>query len=776
MRRRIHRPNDRRRPPLHCTLPSAGASLAFIAFLGAASAAGAADNPAEVFELPSVDVVGVTPLPGLGTALRDVPANVQRFGASAIGRQRPLTLTQFLEQNANSVGTGAGQGNPYQQSFDFRGLTASPILGTPQGISVFQDGVRINEAFGDVVNWDLLPASAISSVQLLPGSMPAFGLNTLGGALAIYTKSGAQYPGVSVEGSGGSFGMKRGQFEYGGSSDRLDWFATGNFSDDDGFADHNPSRVQQFFGKVGFQDERSDLDVTLTLADNALQGAQTLPLSFLSNPKQAYTFPDENDNKLVALAAKGSRFLGENALLGGNAYYRRYRTTNFSSNVNDDFGEPDDAGDPSTNEAFNDTSSIDQKSWGVGAQITLQGMLAGVRHQLLVGASGDFGDTRFAQQEQAANFTPDRATSATGPFGLLTDVALRNAYAGLFFSDTMALAEPWTLTVAGRWNRAHVEIEDRTGEDPALNGTSTFTRFNPSVGVNFNPTDTLTAYGSYNEGMRAPTPIELTCADPAAPCKLPNEFLSDPPLGKVVSKTIEVGARGKLGASTTWSAAIYRTDLDDDIQFVSSGGSNAGFFQNVGETRRQGVELAGTTHFGPVLLDLRYDHIDATFRSPFSAFAPANSSADASGAITVNPGNRIPGIPADSFKMRVEYRRGPLDIGAGLIAASSQYAHGDENNADRSGRVPGYCVVHLDAQFAVTPRVTLFAAIENLFDRRYANFGLLGSNVFTGPGRSFGPAAGVAAVYEQFRALGSPRSIRAGVRLSLDAPVQGARH
>ena len=122
----------------------------------------AADNPAEVFELPSVDVVGTTPLPGLGTALRDVPANIQRFGAREIGRQRQPTLTQFLEQNANSVSAASGQGNPYQQSFDFRGLTASPLLGAPQGISVFQDGVRINEAFGDVVNWDLLPRSAIS--------------------------------------------------------------------------------------------------------------------------------------------------------------------------------------------------------------------------------------------------------------------------------------------------------------------------------------------------------------------------------------------------------------------------------------------------------------------------------------------------------------------------------------------------------------------------------------------------------------------------------------
>jgi len=747
------------------------ALVALAAVAGCASAA-AADNPAEVFELPSVQVIGITPLPGLGTALRDVPANVQRFGSSDLGRQRQPTLTQFLEQNGNSVSAASGQGNPFQQSLDFRGLTASPILGTPMGLSVFQDGVRINEAFGDVVNWDLLPRSAISSVQLLPGSMPAFGLNTLGGALAIYTKSGAQYPGASAEISGGSFGTKSAEFEYGGASDHVDWFATGNLSDDHGWADHNPSRVKQLFGKVGFQDDKTDLDVTLTLADNALQGTQTLPLSFLDDPKQAYTFPDENDNRLAFLAAKGSRFLAQDVLLGGNAYYRHYKSTSFSSNVNDGFGEPDASGEPATNEAFNDTSSIDQKSWGVGAQLTLRGEWAGVGHQFLVGASGDFGNTRFSQNEQPANFTADRGTAAIGPFALLTDVSLKNAYTGIFASDTMSLGERWTLTLAGRWNRAHVEIADRTGDDPQLDDSATFTRFNPSVGLNFNPTQTFTAYASYNEGMRAPTPIELTCADPTAPCKLPNEFLSDPPLDKVVSKTGELGARGRIGAATTWSAAIYRTDLDKDIEFIASGGAvNAGFFQNVGRTRRQGVELAMTTRAGPVNVDIRYNHIDATYRSTFSAFSPNNSNAGGSGAITVQPGDRIPGIPADSFKLRVDYEHGPLAIGAGLVAASNQYAQGDENNADANGKLPGYVVVNLDAQYNATPQLQIFAQINNLFDTRYYSFAVLGENVFTGPGRTFGPAAGIDGVPEQFRAVGAPRGIWVGLRYRFDKPA-----
>jgi len=746
-------------------------SALLVAALATAAAPARADNPAEVFELPSVQVIGTTPLPGLGTELRDVPANVQRFGGRDMERQRPATLTQFLEQNANSVGVASGQGNPYQQSLDFRGLTASPLLGTPQGMSVFQDGVRINEAFGDIVNWDLLPRSAISSVQLIPGSVPAFGLNTLGGALAIYTKSGEQYPGTTVEASGGSFGTRSVEFQHGGASDRIDWFATGHFSADDGWADHNPSRVEQFFGKLGFQDATTDLDATLTLANNKLQGTQTLPLSMLANPRQAYTYPDENVNRLAFLAAKGSRFVTEHALLGANAYYRRYRSSNFNSNVNDGFGEPDPvSGQPQTNDAVNDRAAIDQRSWGVAAQLTLEGESGGVHHQFVAGASGDFGDTRFGQEEQPAAFTADRGTTGVGAFAPFTDVALRNAYTGVFVSDTMRVAQRWTFTLAGRWNRAHVEIEDRSGQDAGLNGNGTFTRFNPAVGLNFNPSATLTLYGSYNEGMRAPTPIELTCADPAAPCKLPNEFLSDPPLAKVVSRTFEAGARGRLGQQTTWSAAVYRTDLDDDIQFISSGTGavNAGFFQNVGSTRRQGVEVAATTRLGAFDIDVRYNHIDATFRSTFEALAPNNSSADANGAIVVSRGNRIPGIPADSFKLRIEYDRGPLALGLGLVAATTQRAHGDENNVDRNGALPGYAVVNVDGHYRLTPRVTLFGLVANLFDARYYNFGVLGANVFTGPNGSFGPASGIAPAPEQFRALGAPRGIWFGLRYAFD--------
>jgi iron complex outermembrane recepter protein len=719
----------------------------------------AADNPAEILETPAVHVIGTTPLPGLGTPISDVPANVQVYTSRDIRQQHQTNPGEYLEENPTGITINSVQGNPFQSDINFRGFSVSPVLGTPQGLSVFQDGVRINEPFGDVVNWDLIPQSAISSIQLIPGSNPTFGLNTLGGALAIYTKSGSQYPGGSIETYAGSFGRKGVTIEYGGKNGNLDYFFTGNYVDDHGWADHNPSRVQQFFGKVGWQDEKTDFDLSLTLADNALQGTQTLPLSFSDNIRQAYTFPDLNNNKLSFFTAKGSRFVTDEILIGGNLYYRKYKNENTSSNVNGDF-------DPVANpvEATNDRSVIDQAGYGLGLQLTLLGDLAKRENRFSLGASADIGNARFTQDSQTAVFTADRGTSGTSPFTLVTDAQTRNRYYGLFFTDTLKLTGEWALTVSGRYNRATVRIVDLTGSAPLLNGEHTFSRFNPAVGINFTPGERLTVYAAYNEGMRAPTPIELTCADPAAPCKLPNSFLADPDLRKVVSRTFETGLRGRIATNTPWSAAIYRTELTDDIQFISAGGAaiNAGFFQNVGKTRREGLELAVSTKWDALTASARYSYVNATFESPFFVNSPNNSSADTNGNIPVRRGNRIPGIPQHSVKMRLQYDfHERATLGANAIFSSSVFARGDENNQDANGRVPGYAIVNLDGRFSLAQGFELFARVANLFDRKYSNFGILGQNFFTGPGRSFD---GANPAIEQFRGYGVPRGVWVGLR------------
>ena len=740
-----------------------GAPLA-LAALGALTTAVPAAL-AQTATLPTVEIVGTTPLPGSGVPLSKLPANVQIFSSSELRKQRTGNLTEFLEQNATGITINAAQGNPFQPDVSFRGFTASPLLGTPQAVSVFFDGVRINEPFGDAVNWDLIPQSAISSIQLIPGSNPAFGLNTLGGAIALFTKSGASEhpdrPGGSVTVSGGSFGRRALGFEAGGTRGPWDWFVTGHDAKDDGWAEHNASRIRQLFAKIGWHDDSTELDLSFSGANNRLAGTQTLPLSF-TNIREAYTYPDQNINRAAFLSLKGSHALSEALVVSGNAYLRSYTNRSVSSNVNNNFGVNDPV------QATNDSSLIDQQSSGLGVQFAHTGRLAGRANKVSFGASVDRGSARFTRATQDAAFTPDRGTVGTGDFAAETDADTSTRYLGAFVSDSFDLDPRWTLTLAGRLNRADVRIADRSGSAPELTGSHRFTRFNPAVGLNFNPSSGLTAYASYNEGMRAPTAIELTCADPNVPCKLPNNFLADPALKKVVSKTIEVGARGTPDRDTNWSVALFRTDLHDDLQFISSNGVtvNAGYFQNVGVTRRQGFELGGGTRLGPVALTLRYNFIDASFRTGFVENSPANSSADASGAITVRSGDRIPSIPRHTLKLRSELELfAPWSIAANVLIASDIYARGDENNRDANGRVPGYALLNLDTRYQITPHLQLFARIDNVFNRRYANFGVVGDNVFTGPSQGFDPANPRT---EQFRGYGTPRGAWVGVHYAFE--------
>ncbi|MGI4848814.1 MAG: TonB-dependent receptor [Janthinobacterium lividum] len=717
--------------------------------------------------LPAVSAIAATPLPGFDIPLRDVPANVQTIGPGNQQGPQHTGMGDYLEQNFTGINLNAAQGNPYQPDISFRGFTASPLLGLPQGLSVFQDGVRINEPFGDAVNWDLLPSSAIASMLLMPGSNPLYGLNTLGGALALATKDGISHPGSSVQVSGGSFGRRASEFETGGQSGTLDYFLTGNLADDPGWAEHHPSRLRQGFGKLGYRAGGTRADLALTLANNRLEGTQTLPQSFAENPRQAYTYPDLNTNKLLFLTNNFSHAINADSVLGGHLYYRHYRSTNVSSNINDHYGrvQPNDAdGDIDQVEAFNNRSALAQVGYGAALQLSLAGAVLGRRNQFVVGASLDAGRARFTQDEQAATLTDTRGTIGIGDFSRETAAHTRNHIVGLFLTDTLNLDERWTLSLAGRYERAYLRIRDDSGEAPALNGDHAFSHFNPALGLNWNPSPRLSTYVSYNQGMRAPTAIELTCADPQAPCKLPNSFLADPPLKKVVATTLEIGARGKTDQDITWSAALYRTDLADDIQFISSGGaaSNAGYFQNVGKTRRQGLELAAARSWSKLVLSARYAFLDARYRSSFTENSPVNSSAADDGTIAVAPGNRIPGLPRHSLRLRIDLSAAPAwDCGASMTSSGGIFARGDENNLDARGKVPGYSVVNLDTRLRLGTGWELIGRIDNLFDRRYANFGVLGLNAFSGSNHVFD---GANAIGEQFRGYGAPRALWLGAR------------
>lgn len=731
---------------------------ALLLVLGLAGGAQGAENPAAVLEAPAVNVIGTAPLPGIGNPAEEVPANVQIVPERALRDRTVPGVVEALDANGTSFATSQPEGNPYRSDVIFRGFSASPLLGAPQGLSVYQDGVRVNEAFGDVVNWDLIPRIAISTIQVIPGSNPVFGLNTLGGALALYTKSGLHYPGTRMGTYGGSFGRYAFELETGGAKDDKDWYAAANVFRERGWREHSSSEINQFFGKVGVENDRDDFDLSVGLADNTLSGTQALPLSMLGNPKQPYTWPDSTANRLAFVNARASRVLAPEHILTVNAYVRDLTTRNQNSNVNDAC-----AAGPCAFTAFNDATTIDELRVGAALQYSSLASLAGRKNQLVLGASFDASRADFLGEEQEADFDSRREAIGISDFQTETKVRTRQNYFRVYATDTLALTESLFLIGALSYTTTTVSIEDSTGTQPALNGRHSFSRWLPAAGLAWSPAPRTTYYANASTGMRAPTAIELTCADPAAPCRLPNVFLADPPLKPVLAQTFEAGLRLPVGERGRLAAAVFRTNLQDDIQFISAGGAalNAGYFQNVGRTRRQGVEVSAETTLSRWTFAASYSFVAATYQSPFTVFSPNNSSADAAGDIQVNPGDRIPGIPATTLKLRVQYA--PIEratIAASLLAFSSQYARGDENNQDGNGPVPGYAIVNLDAQWEVARGLQVFASVVNLFNRRYATFGALGENFFSGPGNSFDAAN---AQSEQFRTPGAPFGVWVGV-------------
>jgi len=765
-----HRQEFRRRTGLTLCFGSALASVSAVAWAQVGPIRGAPspanENPiviAQEVTLATVVVVGTTPLLGIGLPLSQVPANVQTINARDIERQHRSTLIDYFSQNLPSVDISDAQGNPYQININYRGFTASPLLGTPQGLSVFVDGVRVNEPFGDVVNWDLIPQEAIEVIQLIPGSNPTYGLNTLGGAIAITTKNGKTSAGGEAELTAGSWGRKTAQIEQGGTlGENLDYYVTANAANEGGWADHDPSHVRQAFGKLRYTDADTTLSLAAGGADNNLQGSQTIPRSFLDNPKQAYTYPDQNLNSVGSLTLSGDHTFNDHVQLSGNAYYRQYRNTNISSNNNTDFGAVDGNGNIDTLEGTNERSVVATDSYGASLQLTLQDTLGGMKNQFVVGMAADIAYSSYTASSQNAYFTDTRATIGMGNYVQQTDAKTRNANYGLYFDDTLSLTSQWSLTLAGRYNLANAGIGDESGSQPLLDGNHTFSRFNPAIGINWNPTPDITAYATYNQGMRSPTAIELTCADPAAPCSLPNDFVADPALEPVISKTFEAGVRGHVGRATTWSAAAYSTTLQNDIEFISSAASTQGYFQNVGNTRRQGLELAGHTQFGPIGISASYSYIDATYRSTWTESSASNSSADANGNITVKPGDHVPGIPANTVKLRLDYAATPQwNLGANLTWRGSIYAQGDEDNEDVNGKIAGYFLIDLDTSYQITKQVQVFATVTNLLNKHYASFGVLGQNFFNGPNHTFD---GANPVNEQFVGPGAPRGVWVGLR------------
>jgi len=344
-----------------------------------------------------------------------------------------------------------------------------------------------------------------------------------------------------------------------------------------------------------------------------------------------------------------------------------------------------------------------------------------------------------------------------------------NSYYGLFGTDTFNITDDLTLTASGRYNLAEIDLADRLGT--ALSGDNRYTRFDPALGLTEKVSTNLTIYAGYSEGNRAPTPGEIECSNPTAPCLLPSSLSSDPPtLRQVVSHTWEAGLRGHFSLPEiapgliTWNASLFRTNVDDDIYGVATSLST-GYFQNIGGTRRQGAELGLKYEDERLSMFLDYSYVDATFESAFLLNSPQNNFADANGNIQVEPGDALPGIPANRIKAGADYRVLPSWIvGEDIVYESSQFFRGDESN--QMGPLPGYTEVNLHSKYELTDHVELFVNVVNALDGKYATFGVLGDPTGIGaPGIPPGAVTNGSGVNNRFESPAAPISAFGGVRI-----------
>ena len=791
---------------------------------------------AEKLTTSTINVISTTPLPSIGLPLNIIPANIQIFDSKDLRNQPGVTFADQLINNAQGVTFSETQGNPWQPDVMFRGFSASPLAGTPQGMSVYVDGVKVNEAFGDTVHWDLIPNFAIQNMQVVPGSNPVYGMNTLGGAIAIQTKDGRNNQGAALEVEGGSWGRKRALAQFGGVSKdgSVDYFFGAQNIDEDGWRKHSPTHINQTFGKIGWQNESSKLDLSYIGAYNNMIGNGLTPIDMLGSDRTGiHTTPDQTKNYLNHFALNGAHWLNKDVMLSGNTYYRTSNRNTLNGDANDDFkdytttgastsssakGGVDTAGfcrprgSDSLGDAYDEEacapgilnrSRIKQRNLGFNLQAAFNQDIFKMKNLFISGVSYDLARTKLTQTEQISDVDGGTAgafttgTGATGgtdiaggtwfdsarrPINLDDDIELdvllggRSRTASLFATDTLSLNSQWHFTASARYNHTKVKNRDhiRTG-DESLSGDHNFNRVNPSLGLTFTPYDNLSVFGTYSESNRAPTSIELGCANPARPCKLPNAMASDPPLDQVVAKTYEGGLRGKLTESLKWNASIYRTMNHDDIHFINSSTNSGalGYFDNIGRTKRQGYDLGLAGTIDKFFFRAGYSFISAKYDSDIQLLNEVNSASD-DDVVNVRKGNYLAGIPKHQFKLRAQYEILPKWlIGTNVVYFSDQFVHGNENNAHQAntenctedgnrscpGKLSGYTVVNLDTQYDAGQGWKLFAKAINIFDKEYYSGGRLAETYFSPTGTWGADDRGVTGVVP-----GAPRAAWVGLR------------
>jgi outer membrane receptor protein involved in Fe transport len=785
-------------------------ALAFGLFLLPGAARLQAQPPAAkpapaVYQLQPI-IITVSPISSSGIDITKWPHPVQVFGRQDIGAEGAASATATLGRKAAGVNIVNSQANPYQPTILYHGFEISPIQGTPAGLSVYVNGARFNQPFGDLAIWSLLPDEAIASLALEDGN-PVFGLNALGGAVNVRMKNGFTDAGGEAELEGGSFGKIEGNLEYGRQAGDAAVYADLGETHEGGWRDAQSSDIQNFYGDVGWRGARAELHVNATLANSDLNGPGSVPVELLAADAAAqFTGPNRIADKYGKLSATLNDELTDATSIQAVLYDDNLRETLANGNgPNDlpcgpgatDLCEGGAGGSPSMTTggaaipnflpnvepggfyAYSqlNLNTTNTNGYGASVQLTNTSPVFGLTNRVIAGVSYDGGFTKYGAAGYIGGITefsrvydtppgiPDPGYVLDEPGTVPVDVVIRNEYAGAYASDTLNLSQKFAVTAAARFNIANIALHDQNAPDPnapggGLNGGHYYTHANPALGATYDLTPDLTVYGGYSEENAAPTPAELSCASPADSCSLANFMSGDPDLKQIVTRALEAGLRGSVtgpfGALVGYDADYYDTVTNDDIEFLQSPYNpvGEGYFSNVGNVRRTGFDLGGNVDAGSWRFYGNYALTEATYRSRFIEQSN-NPAADANGNITISPGDHLPGIPQNLIKFGADDQITPAwHAGVSVTAQTATYLYGDEANL--TAPLPGYAVVDLTTSYQLTPAWQIYGTVDNVTDTKYYNYG------------TFSPTGADGGVYvAQAPDYSNPRSY------SIAAPIGG---
>ena len=718
----------------------------------------------DIAGVEKISVYGQTPLSSNTISDKSIFGSVQTINAKGLAQSQSISLAEHMKNQLLSVHINDVQNNPFQPDVQYRGFTASPLLGLPQGISVYLNGVRFNEPFGDTVNWDLIPLAALDTVSLYSGSNPAFGQNTLGGALALQTKNGFSYTKNELDVRFGSFGQQQYTLQSGGNKGHWGYYILANHYKEDGWRDYSESELNQLFATLSYVTDVRTVEFTFAGNDNEMLGNGAIPeiLADLASRDAIYTQPDKTHNRYKQFSVKTDSVINSEMSWQANAYYRQNEINSINGDDSDyeecEFGESYslceeeeedelelvhfvgyDEGvflselsdiDPDTVDGTLNTGFTDNESYGAALQFVKLSKFDSFDNEFIFGLGIDKADIHFRSDTQFAvlhneTVTDDRSVTGIGFFDRESRVDLKvdTKHQYFYFMNGISISDKFTINLAGRYNHAQISMQDQidTGEG-SLNGEHSFNRFNPAISADYQISSDYMVKLSYSESSRTPSPAELSCADENDPCKLPNGFVADPPLEQVVAKTVEASlSYNKDNFSAL--ATVFSTISHQDIIFQqATNKSNQGYFINLDKTQRQGIELAFNTQVKDVDFGASYNLLKATFESPFVSFSPVNP---LGANRQVNPGDTIPGQPEHQVKFHANWQiNDAVNLGTEFLYASSSYYRGDEANENK--KIPSYSVTNIYLNYQVTEQLRLSAKVDNVFDRHFDTFGTYG--------------------------------------------------